>query len=171
MKYVAWSVFRDGKDLLWFFAGYAVSAAFIVTLPWMLFDRRVRFLMVQGAICFGGFLLVAQFLVHYAAPVTATLFALFTQGLRHLRQSSRNDVRRGIALAPPQTTDTQKGLPIENRARIETQLDGMPENDLVVVRYSPQHDVATEWVYNRADIDKATVVGRGRSQGWTCSPC
>ena len=168
MKYVALSVSPNGKSLLWFFAGWAVSAAFIVTLPWMLFDRRVRFLIVQGAICFGGFLLVAQFLPHYAAPVTATLFALFTQGLRHLRQWSTNNVRRGIGLSravficaivlQSHTTDTSKGAPIENRARIETQLDGMPGNDLVVVRYSPQHDVAAEWVYNRANIDSAKIV-------------
>jgi hypothetical protein len=168
MKHVALSIFRDGKTLLRFFAGDAVSAAFIVTLPWMLFDRRARFLMVQGAICFVGFLLVAQFLPHYAAPMTATFFALFTQGLRHLRQWRTNDVRRGIGLSravficavvlQPHTTDVWKGLPIENRARIEAQLDGMPGDDLVVVRYSPQHDVGGEWVYNRADIDKAKVV-------------
>jgi hypothetical protein len=168
IKNILLGLFHNGVKLFRFFAGDALSAAFIVTLPWMLFDRRVRFLIVQGAICFGGFLLVAEFLPHYVAPVAATLFALFTQGIRHLRQWRTNDVRRGIGLSravficavvlQPHTTDVWKGLPIENRARIEAQLDVMPGDDLVVVRYSPQHDVGGEWVYNRADIDKAKVV-------------
>jgi hypothetical protein len=162
------SGFRYGKSLLEFFAGDALAAAFIVTMPWAVFDRRVRFLIVQAAICFAGFLLVAQFLPHYAAPLTATIFALFTQGMRHLRQWNARHVQRGIGVSRAvficaifmtgYGTNTWKGLPIENRARIEAQLDGMPGNQLVVVRYSPQHDVGGEWVYNRADIDGAKVV-------------
>ena len=47
---------------------------------------------------------------------------------------------------------------IEYRAQFETQLDGVSGKHLVIVCYSPAHDVLAEWVYNRADIDDANVV-------------
>jgi hypothetical protein len=168
IKHIALGLLHNGASLFRFFAGDALWASFIVTMPWVLFDRRVRFLVVQAAICFVGFLLVAEFMPHYAAPITATIFALFTQGIRHLRHWGSGHVRRGIGLSralflcailiPGHSTDKWKGLPIENRARVEAQLNGMPGDQLVVVRYSPRHDAGGEWVYNRADIDGAKIV-------------
>jgi hypothetical protein len=37
-------------------------------------------------------------------------------------------------------------------------LDSTPGNHLVIVRYTPRHDPLSEWVYNRADIDRAKVI-------------
>src|SRR5271166_4172536 len=49
-------------------------------------DRRVRLLVVQAVLVFASFLLVrAAFNLHYAAPLVATIFAVLTQGLRHVR--------------------------------------------------------------------------------------
>ena len=44
------------------------------------------------------------------------------------------------------------------RARIQAQLSEEPGYHLVLVRYSPEHNTHTEWVYNRADIDDAKIV-------------
>jgi hypothetical protein len=44
------------------------------------------------------------------------------------------------------------------RARIVSQLEGTPGDHLVIVRYSPNHDVHQEWVYNAADIDHSKIV-------------
>jgi len=44
------------------------------------------------------------------------------------------------------------------RARILRQLEGTDGQHLVMVHYGADHDIHREWVYNRADIDRAKVV-------------
>ncbi|MGD0482995.1 MAG: hypothetical protein ABSA42_22700 [Terracidiphilus sp.] len=57
----------------------------LLALPWVLRDRRVRFLAVQAVVCSSALLLAVWFAPHYLAPLTATGFALILQGMRHLR--------------------------------------------------------------------------------------
>ena len=38
------------------------------------------------------------------------------------------------------------------------QLKNRPERQLAIVRYKPDHDSLSEWVYNEADIDNSRVV-------------
>lgn len=129
-------------------------------------DRRVRFLVVQAAICLSGYLLVAWFFPHYAAPLLATAFALAIQGLRHLRRweyrgrpigigFSRAVVISMVFLAPLPTMEYPQ---LTSRARIAGELEKMPGKHLVIVHYSREHSSDREWVYNRADIDGAKVV-------------
>jgi hypothetical protein len=104
-----------------------------LALFWILRDRRVRFLIVQTAICFGGYLLVAWFNPHYAAPVLTTVFVLMIQGLRHLRRFayrgrpigvglSRAVVISAVLLAPFHAMEFPKpGL--ASRARIAAELE------------------------------------------------
>ena len=44
------------------------------------------------------------------------------------------------------------------RTAVVRQLSQAPGNQLVFVRYSPQHIFQNEWVYNAADIDRARIV-------------
>jgi hypothetical protein len=44
------------------------------------------------------------------------------------------------------------------RAGVERQLEKLPGEQLAIVRYSPTHCSADEWVYNAPDIDNSRVV-------------
>ncbi len=169
--------YRPSLRLVWqacvdwwqFFLGGALRIPF-VTLPWLLKDRRTRFLLVQQGVSAVGLLLVVYFHPHYAAPLTATLFVLLIQGMRHLRQWEVKGrpvgvfltrlvvllmLARGVAYIrrPPSLDEAWV-----SRARIVKQLEATPGNHLVWLRYAPEHDVLYEWVYNAADIDHAKIV-------------
>jgi hypothetical protein len=137
-------------------------------------DKRVRFLTIEAGFCFVSFLSVGWFQPHYAAPLLATAFALITQAMRHVRRWQFKGKLVGIGitravmtfaffLAPfhPHSASLKHRATsgIEFRATIAAQLEAIPGGHLVIVRYSPQHNTSLdEWVYNKADIDRAKVV-------------
>ena len=45
-----------------------------------------------------------------------------------------------------------------DRAQAVAQLEALPGDQLVIVRYNQYHNSDNEWVYNRADIDTAKIV-------------
>jgi hypothetical protein len=139
-------------------------------LLFLLRDKKFRFLTVQLVICLLGFALVAWFQPHYAAPLTATMFAAIIQGLRHLRYLNYHGRPVGVGFSrviflsvvafaafhhsfPP---SVPAGM--EYRQRFFAQLKAMPDKHLVIVRYSTEHNALAEWVYNDADIDHSKVV-------------
>lgn len=141
----------------------------LIAVPCIIRDRRTRLLAVQWVICFVGFVMVAWFLPHYAAPLTATTFALVVQGFRHIRRwrvydrlvgigLSRAVVLCGVLIVGVHVYAGHSELAIGDRARIAERLHEMAGDQLVIVRYAPEHDPNQEWVYNRADIDQAKVV-------------
>lgn len=141
----------------------------LLAIPWILKDRRIRFLTLQFVICFAGFLLVVWFFPHYAAPLTATAFVLLVQAIRHLRKwsyrgrpigigFSRITVALALIFAPFHHFNYNLYPQIVSRARLTKRLASMPGDQLVIVRYTPQHDANEEWVYNGADIDHSHVV-------------
>ncbi|MBZ5612718.1 MAG: hypothetical protein LAO23_01820 [Acidobacteriia bacterium] len=154
-----------------FFLGPALSIPFL-TLPWLVFDRRVRFLMIQALWCGIWLLLVIWFEPHYAAPLTATIFIIITQAIRHLRQWKLKTYRVGIFvsrlivvllvarifLPGAEIVNTPRRGWNLSRAQIIGQLQATSQKHLVIVHYAPDHDVNQEWVYNAADIDAAKIV-------------
>jgi len=174
---VVWSDVRIyGRFFLW-----VELCVPLLALPWVLTDRRVRFLVFQFGFCLLAFLLVDWFQPHYAAPLTAGTFALLTQGMRHLRRwrwinrttgigLTRVIVLCALVLAPFHRFYLDVQPQLVNRSRVETQLTAMPGNHLVVVRYSSQHNPLLEWVYNRADIDRARVVWAREIPGVSLEP-
>ena len=53
------------------------------------------------------------------------------------------------------------------RDNLQTDLAATPEADVVFVRYEFGHTINQEWVYNRADIDTASVIWATTTACWT----
>jgi hypothetical protein len=153
-----------------FFLGSVLSVPF-VTLPWLIRDRRIRILLLQFSFCVLCLLAVVWFLPAYAAPLTATIVALLVQAMRHLRRWEFRSRPVGIFLTRVVVLSVLVRVPIHiwqlrvpderwgwSRARIAAQLRSMPGEQLVIVRYSSDHNSLHEWVYNSADIDHSQVV-------------
>jgi len=72
----------------------------------------------------------------------------------------KQDTRHGslVALATFALTGPQPAEWPYQRADIERRLERSGETHLIIVRYAPQHDPHEEWVFNKADIDRAPVV-------------
>jgi hypothetical protein len=176
----AWRVLSsDARGYIGFFL-WPELCVLLLSVPWLLTDRRTRFLVFQFIFCFLGFLLVVWFQAHYAAPLTATTFGLLTQGMRHLRRWRWRGRPGGIGLSraivvcallvAPFHVSRSNPPEAENRARIAAQLDSMPGKHLILVRYSAQHNVQDEWVYNRAVIDRARTVWAREIPGISLEP-
>jgi hypothetical protein len=153
----------------------------LLTLPWLFRDRRARLLIWQTTICIAGSVLVVLFHPHYAAPLTATMFAIITQGIRHLRQwrlgsrpvgieLARAVVLFAVILVPFHNSYSMSFLNMDRRSRIIDQLNAAPGQHLVIVRYSSRHNAHEEWVYNCADIDRAKTVWAREIQGVSMTP-
>ena len=149
----------------------------LIALPWIFRDRRMRFPLVVMAIFLLGLSVETWTLPHYAAPATCLVLLFVIQSMRHLRAWRWHGAARGAALvrAVPmvliamivfRSTAALLRLPVEppwprgnlHRARVLNELEQTPGLHVVIVRYGPEHVVDDEWVYNRADIDRAKVV-------------
>jgi hypothetical protein len=77
---------------------------------------------------------------------------LFWYGLHFSR-----DNELYAAMTPFETSDAINHGDPEGRIAIRGQLEATPGQQLVFVRYGPQHQFR-EWVHNAADIDRARIV-------------
>ncbi len=171
--------------ILWpLFLGYALTLP-LLWMPWILKHRRMRFLLLACGLT----LLVVYSEVwcfpHYASPITAAVFALVVEGMRHLRAGRCWGRERALflvravplvcflmlfarlAIRPPDIHLNAKQAELSwccvgpgnlDRPRILAALEALPGRHLVVVRYDETHNLVEEWVYNEADIDHARVV-------------
>ena len=135
----------------------------------------MRFPIVVLAIVGVGVCVVVWSAAHYAAPITCVLFLLTVQAVRHLRTMRWRGRPIGVALSRALVIclvlDTgvyvTHGVcdalfwPCEgdpSRAVIETNLEHTPGKHLIVVRYTDDHNIHDDWVYNGAEIDGAKVL-------------
>jgi hypothetical protein len=115
-------------------------------------------------------------LAHYFAPATAAVYLLLLEGMRNLyhrpwrgRLSGAAVVRivpfvcfamivlRLVAISAHANLEPAWPRGNLGRVKILQQLESVPGQHLVMVRYAEDHDPNDEWVYNAADIDHARV--------------
>jgi hypothetical protein len=139
-------------------------------------DRRIRFLLIVTGACLAGNALIAFYAPHYSGPVAVGIIAIVLQGMRHLRASQFDGKPTGLFLVRALVVVAVMTVPFELRevrtspapgswqsvgaARRSTlaELRSLPDRQLVLVRYHPDHDPLAEWVYNDADIDNSKTV-------------
>jgi hypothetical protein len=150
----------------------------LVALPGLWFAIRDRQMRLPWIML--GFLGVATYLVvwsnsHYAAPATCVVILLILQSLRHLRVMRWKHWRWGAILARTSIllllVDTASAVIRKDcdtflwtcqgdisRLVIQRKLESLPGKHLVMVRYSDDHNIHDDWVFNAADIDSSKVV-------------
>jgi hypothetical protein len=155
----------------------------LIMLPKIIFDRRIRSLLIVGAVVNLGLVVNAFYSPRYSAPVTGILYVAMLQCMRHFRRvtvsgepAGRLMVRiipvvcllvAGLRMAA-QPLHLQiyaspslwygpgsLGIP---RARVASNVQAHPGKHLLIVRYAANHFCYDEWVYNDADIDGANIV-------------
>jgi hypothetical protein len=180
-------------NLFWFFflgplfsvPLFALAVVLPYGMPLNIVPHRVRFLLVVCSVSTIGMLLPVYFDAHYAAPLTAAIYALLIMAMQRIRRWRWHGRRTGLALVRwvpviaitmllVRTATAAFHLPISiwpapptwcsptpqllDRAQIEAQLDRMGGRHLIIVRYNQQHDPENEWVFNKADIGNSTVI-------------
>jgi hypothetical protein len=158
--------------LTYFWAGLWLA---LPAVPFLFRDRKFRLLWITLALGVAGVLVVIWSNAHYAAPLTCVIFALIVQALRHLRLMRVWARPLGLALSRAivlvLVLDTSIGVargvcdplfwPCEgdpSRVAIAQTLAHTPGKHLIMVRYTDDHNVHDEWVYNGADIDGSKVL-------------
>jgi hypothetical protein len=170
------------RDLWQFFLGPALTVPLLM-LPNAFYDRQRKFLILTCAVVLAGLAPVFWMTFpHYAAPLTATIYGVIVLCARRLRNVQWRSrpfgllVVRALPLLCFVTLVLRATAPAlfamdyssyswccvgpgnVKRARLERDLKATGSPHLVIVRYSPAHQVSNEWVYNDADIDGSPVV-------------
>jgi hypothetical protein len=161
---------RMGVEFFWPGALFLLPA-----LPFAFRDRRMRLLVVTLFLCLAGVFAVIWSAPHYAAPVTCVIYALLAQSVRHLRIMKWKARPLGVALSRALVVllVLSTGVSIARRScdplwwtctgdpsrvAVTKQLLATPGKHLIIVRYSDDHNIHDEWVYNGADIDGSKVI-------------
>ena len=162
--------------LIWVFYVGPVLTIPLIMLFRVIRDRRVRFLIIAGAVCFVGSSLVVFFNIHYVAPMVVVILVVLLQAMRHLRTWHWEGKPTGLFLVRATVVMCILMMPVEARilsarpnpgtwagmgrarAALLARLDSLLGGQLVLVHYKPDHNALIDWVYNGADIDGSKVV-------------
>lgn len=168
---------------LQFYFGFVLLVP-LVMLPRVFRDRRIRFLIATGVIFAVGTSVETWLIPHYVAPFAAGVYAILLQCMRHLRAARPRGRSAGPFLVralpvlcvvmavirlfahplhvqlPGYQASTAYGTAVLGlpRAHVLAELEKQPGGQLAIVRYTPDHDIFDDWVYNAADIDNSKVV-------------
>jgi hypothetical protein len=160
-----------------FFSAYAWWGALLM-LPGLFFllrNQRMRLPLITLALIAAATYAVVWSNAHYAAPVTCIVILGYLQTLRHLQRMKWKSWRWGAILARTSIllllADTTAAVVKKqcdtfywtcrgdsSRSTIQRKLEAVPGKHLVIVRYSDDHNIHDDWVYNGAEIDNAKVV-------------
>ncbi len=148
----------------------------LLALPWVIRQKKMRLPVVICTAVAVGFAVQTWTLPHYFCPAVGALYIVLIQCMRHLwYRCRRNQIGRSLVRAIPVLacimillrltavavhTQIEHAWPRGNlqRATILDRLQQLQGPQLVIIRYGPDHDVNSEWVYNDADIDSAKVI-------------
>jgi hypothetical protein len=148
---------------------------------WSSIDPSLRFLLLLGSATYLSIMLtIYAGQPHYAAPLTAALYAATMVVMRDLSNSPAGrwlarsvflvagllfltvvgsyalNLKPGVTWARIWCSPSFQNL---QRAQVKNQLEHMPGQQLAIVRYKPGHDFSyDEWVFNGADIDGSKVI-------------
>lgn len=177
-----------------FFAGFALLPALFL-FGRVVRDRRVRFFVWSTPFWIVGMAIGVFLIPHYLAPFMPAVYLLGLQAFRHLRQWKTGNGPTGLALVRliPLVCVLMTGVRVAarplhfeprqwpigpwlctwvgpgnfgaDRAAVAAELDRLPGEHIVFVRYSAKHEPGDEWVYNAADIDGSKTIW-----AWDSSP-
>jgi hypothetical protein len=164
-----------------FYLGVPLFLVILACSPAIVKSRRTRAAFWLLVLFLAGLGVNLEFVPHYAAPATVLFYIVAAGAFRCLRHWRPRRAWIGSAVYAAALLGIAVQLAAgafrpEHRflfdkrdfqaehARIRGFLSALPGKQLVFVRYGPQHDIHSEWVYNRADIDGSAVVW-ARSMG------
>jgi hypothetical protein len=156
-----------------------LACFWMARLPWVRYGALIVLISLLGQIPVRG-----STEAHYLAPVTGLFFLFSAGGIRFFSILTYRSQKRAravpaliliawllsfVAEAATAMNEPEKARAGEyqvagsevfrrNRRAILAQLNRDPARHLVIVRYTPDHNVYLEWVYNRASIDESVVV-------------
>lgn len=162
---------------LWrFYVGPAFTLP-LLALPFALRDRRMRLPLLAGLIFWLGWLVVTWTFPHYVAPATGLVYLVVVQCARHMSLWQWRGAPTGrllvrsvpvvcLAMIFLRVAAVAAHAPLEprwprgnlDRPKVVRQLQQIPGQHLVIVRYGPKHNVDRDWIYNEPDIDRAGIV-------------
>jgi hypothetical protein len=170
---VAWGKVRG----LWqFYLGPLLTLP-LLALPWVVRRPKMRLPLTICVAMAAGALVQTWTLPHYLSPAMCVLYLLIVQCLRQIWHWQPGGRAVGVALvraipviagamilvrvaAAAVHVQIEPAWPRGNlsRAAIVRDLEQIPGQQLVLVRYGNGHDVDWEWVWNEADIDGSKTV-------------
>ena len=159
----------NSLTLIAFYLGLPLMICLIVFLvPMWRHQPKLRLAIALSAAYAAGLATETLLWPHYVSPGTAFVFILAAAALRRLRHLSGVTMASVVALIilldlAKLRTDTNRFLFdkrdfLAERNSVLRTLEQAPGKQLVLVEYGPEHDVNHQWVYNKADIDKAQIV-------------